>query len=103
MKDDSWRMSKHVQFTGVNFPDINPNSYDNLNNMKLECLHQARSNLVQVTKTFSLVSFLSVFRCIFKRALTWAFVEMKPFARELDYIAIYLLWLFPYIQDLTKC
>ena len=29
-------MSKLVQFTGVHFPDPNPNSYDNLNNMKLD-------------------------------------------------------------------
>ena len=30
-------MSQLVQFTGVHFPDLNPNSYtyDNLNNMKL--------------------------------------------------------------------
>ena len=31
-------MLKFVQFTGVRFPDLNPNlySYDNLNNMKLD-------------------------------------------------------------------
>ena len=29
-------MSKFVQFTGVHFPDLNPNSYENLNNMKLD-------------------------------------------------------------------
>ena len=29
-------MSKLVQFTGVNFPDLNPNYYANLNNMKLD-------------------------------------------------------------------
>ena len=29
-------MSKLVQFTGVHFADLNPNSCDNLNNMKLE-------------------------------------------------------------------
>ena len=29
-------MSKRVQFTGVHFPDLNPNSYDNLNNLKLK-------------------------------------------------------------------
>ena len=29
-------MSKLVQFTDVHFPDLNPNSYDNLNNMKLD-------------------------------------------------------------------
>ena len=29
-------MSKLVQFTGVHFPDLNPTSYDNLNNMKLD-------------------------------------------------------------------
>ena len=29
-------MSKLVQFTGVHFPDLKPNSYDNLNNLKLK-------------------------------------------------------------------
>ena len=29
-------MSKLLQFTGVHFPDLNPNSYDNLNNLKLK-------------------------------------------------------------------
>ena len=29
-------MSKFVQFTGVHFSDLNPNSYDNLNNMNLD-------------------------------------------------------------------
>ena len=29
-------MSKLVQFTGVHFPDLNPNSYDNLHNMRLD-------------------------------------------------------------------
>ena len=29
-------MSKLFQFTGVHFSDLNPNSYDNLNNMKLD-------------------------------------------------------------------
>ena len=29
-------MSKLVQFTGAHFPDLNPNSYDNLNNLKLK-------------------------------------------------------------------
>ena len=29
-------MSKLVQFTSVYFPDLNPSSYDNLNNIKLD-------------------------------------------------------------------
>ena len=29
-------ISKFVQFASVHFPDLNPNSYDNLNNMKLD-------------------------------------------------------------------
>ena len=29
-------MSKFFQFTGVHFLDLNPNSYGNLNNMKLD-------------------------------------------------------------------
>ena len=29
-------MPKPVQVTSVHFPDLNPNSYDNLNNMKLD-------------------------------------------------------------------
>ena len=31
-------MSKLVQFTDVHFPDLNPNSYDNLNNVKLDLM-----------------------------------------------------------------
>ena len=29
-------MPKFVQFTSMHFSDLNPNSYDNLNNMKLD-------------------------------------------------------------------
>ena len=29
-------MSKLAQFTGLDFPDLNPNSYDNLNSIKLD-------------------------------------------------------------------
>ena len=29
-------MSKLVQFTGIHFSDLNPNSYGNLDNMKLD-------------------------------------------------------------------
>ena len=29
-------MPKFVQFTSAHFPDLNPNSYDNLDNMKLK-------------------------------------------------------------------
>ena len=29
-------MSKLLQFTDVNFPALTPNSYDNLNNMRLD-------------------------------------------------------------------
>ena len=29
-------MPKLVQFTGVHFPHLSPNSYDNVNNMKLD-------------------------------------------------------------------
>ena len=32
-------MSKLVQFTDVHFPDLNPNSYDNLNNVKLDLIN----------------------------------------------------------------
>ena len=35
--NERWQvMSKLVQFTGVHFPDLNPNSYDNLNIMNLD-------------------------------------------------------------------
>ena len=35
--NEIWQlMKKLVQFTVVHFPDPNPNSYDNLNNMKLD-------------------------------------------------------------------
>ena len=29
-------MSKFIQFTGVHFSDLNPNSYGNLSNIKLD-------------------------------------------------------------------
>ena len=32
-------MSKLVQFTDVDFPDLNPNSNDNLNNVKLDLIN----------------------------------------------------------------
>ena len=35
MKDGN-RCEKFLIFTGVHFSDLNPNSWDNLNNMKLE-------------------------------------------------------------------
>ena len=41
------------QFTGVHFADINLNSYDILN-MKLDLNVSTRSNLVEMSKTFSL-------------------------------------------------
>ena len=35
--NERWQlMSKLAQFTGVHFPELNPNSYDNLNNIKLD-------------------------------------------------------------------
>ena len=36
-------MSKLVQFTDAHFPDLNSNSYDNLNNMKLDLNLSTRS------------------------------------------------------------
>ena len=36
-RNERWKlMPKLFQFTGVHFADLNPNSYDNLNNMKLK-------------------------------------------------------------------
>ena len=32
-------MSKLAQFTDMRFPDLNPNSYDNLNNVKLDLIN----------------------------------------------------------------
>ena len=32
-------MSKLVQFTDVHFPDLKANSYDNLNNVKLDLIN----------------------------------------------------------------
>ena len=35
--NERWQLIlKFVQFTSVHFPDLNPNSYDNLNSMKLD-------------------------------------------------------------------
>ena len=64
-------MSKLVQFTDVHFPDLNPNSYENLNIMKLDL--NVFTILVQITRSFSLslqirviYKFLpSVLLCIF--------------------------------------
>ena len=49
-------MLKLVQFTGVYFPDLNPNfyTYDNLNNMKLDLNVSAKVNLVQMTRALNL-------------------------------------------------
>ena len=42
--NERWQlMSKLVQFTDVHFPDLNPTSYDNLNNMKLDLNVSTRS------------------------------------------------------------
>ena len=32
-------MSKLVQFTNVDFPDLNPNPYDNLNDVELDLIN----------------------------------------------------------------
>ena len=39
-------MSKLVQFTDVHFPDLNPNSYDNLNNVKLDLINVSTKSSV---------------------------------------------------------
>ena len=39
-------MSKLVQFTGVHFPDLNPNFY-NLNNMKLDLNLSTKQGLIK--------------------------------------------------------
>ena len=44
-------MFKLVQFTGLHFLDLNPNSYDDLNN---KVKSPPRSNLVQITRVYSL-------------------------------------------------
>ena len=47
-------ISKLVQFTGLHFSDLNPNSYGNLSNMKLDLMSPPRSNLVEMTRAFNL-------------------------------------------------
>ena len=38
--NEEWQlMSKLIQLTSVHFPDLKPNSYDNLNNLKLSDLN----------------------------------------------------------------
>ena len=87
-----------MQFTDLHFPDLNPNSYDNLNNMKLDLNVSTRSVSFSTNNqdilSFSLYTRQSdckflpgVFLCIFQRALTWAFAEMEYFARGLNYLS----------------
>ena len=55
-------MSKLIQFT-VHFPGLNPNSYDNLNNMKLDLnvsTPQGLSILVQITRNFFALVYIHV-------------------------------------------
>ena len=40
-------MSKLAQFTGVHFPDLNPNFYNNLNNMKLDLNLSTKQGLIK--------------------------------------------------------
>ena len=46
---ERWQlMPKLVRFTGVHFPDLNPKSYDNLNNVKLDlkCLSTTKQDQI---------------------------------------------------------
>ena len=55
-------MSKLIQFT-VHFPGLNPNSYDNLNNMKLDLnvsTPQCQSTLVQITRDFFALVYIHI-------------------------------------------
>ena len=56
VENERWKlMSKLAQFADVLFPDLKPNSYDNLNNMKLYLnvsTPQGQSILVQITRAF---------------------------------------------------
>ena len=47
-------MSKLVQFTGVYFPDINSNFYENLNNIKLDLNVSTNVKFSEMTRAFSL-------------------------------------------------
>ena len=56
--NERWQLiSKFVQFTRVHFPDLNPNFYGSLKNVKLarfkllaKCLHQGQILLLQMTR-----------------------------------------------------
>ena len=82
-------MSKRVQFTSVNFPDLNPNSYDNINNIKLDLnvsskvKFSANAHGLKFKNQANCRFLLRVLLCIFKRALIGSFAEMKVFARVL--------------------
>ena len=65
-------MSKLAQFTDVYFPGLTPNSYDNLNSIKLDLNVPSQSILVQIMRAFSfslqirvITSFFLLFSSVF--------------------------------------
>ena len=67
--NERWQlMSKLVQLTDMHFPDLNPNSYDNLNNMKLDykCLHKVSQFQCKLVSQIRVItSFFQVFCSVF--------------------------------------
>ena len=64
-------MSKHVHFTGAHFPDLNPNSYGNLSNMKLDLnisanvIFSANDKSLKFKNQVNYRFLLRVFLCMF--------------------------------------
>ena len=85
-------MSKLVQFTDdVHFPDLNPNSYENLNKVKLDlkCLHKVnQSQCKLVYKLGRLQVSSKCFALYFLKATHLGICRMESFAREVDLIYI---------------
>ena len=90
-------MSKLVQFTDLHFPDLDPNSYDSLNNMKLRLMSPRRQSiLMQIIRAFSfnlqirvITSFFQVFCSVFCKGHSAGICRNGTFTREL---VIYLLF-----------
>ena len=83
-------ISKFVQFTGVHFSNLNPNSYVNLNNRKLDLNVSTKIKLCANDQAFQFKNqgnyrfLLLVLLCIFYRALICTFAKMKHFTHELQ-------------------
>ena len=90
MKDDNLCQTLG-QFTGVHFYDLNPNCYDISNIKKFDLNVSTKVKVKVFPKLFALRLLKNTYLCMHRNETfcIWA-------------VIIYLLWLFPYIQDLSK-